>query len=112
NAIGIIGLSEGVQWILDRGVDSLWRHERELMAVMLEGIANIDGLTCFGPPTVDHRCGVFSVRIEGYDQPQALSDLLEAEYGILTRSGIHCAPLAHQTLSTDALGGTTRLSFG
>lgn len=112
NAIGIIGLSEGVQWILDRGVDALWRHERELMAAMLEGLADVEGLTCLGPPTLENRCGVFSVRIEGYDQPQTLSDVLEAEFGILTRSGIHCAPLAHQTIGTQALGGTTRLSFG
>ena len=37
---------------------------------------------------------------------------LEKEYGILTRSGVHCAPLAHKTIGTHGDGGTTRLSFG
>jgi selenocysteine lyase/cysteine desulfurase len=55
--------------------------------------------------------GVFSVRIDGYD-PHELSAILESHYGILTRSGIHCAPLAHETIGTASLGGTTRLSFG
>ena len=55
---------------------------------------------------------MFSIRIEGIEDPQALSNLLEQQYGILTRSGIHCAPLAHQTFNTHALGGMTRLSFG
>jgi selenocysteine lyase/cysteine desulfurase len=54
---------------------------------------------------------VFCVRVEGFE-PQALSDVLENEYGILTRSGMHCAPLAHKTIGTHGLGGTTRLSFG
>lgn len=115
NAIGIIGLSEGVQYILDQGIAKLWEHEQNLIRVMLDGLTDtgpIPGLTLLGPQGIKHRCGVFSVRIEGYDQPQTLSDVLERDYGILSRSGIHCAPLAHQTFSTHALGGTTRLSFG
>jgi len=32
--------------------------------------------------------------------------------GILTRSGLHCAPLAHNALGTSGRGGTTRFSFG
>jgi len=70
------------------------------------------GLRYFGPQGIKDRCGVFSVRIEGFDEPQELSDLLEREYGILTRSGIHCAPAAHAMLGTHAAGGTTRFSFG
>ena len=69
-------------------------------------------LTLYGPQGVDHRVGVFSIRIDGFDDPQKLSDVLEKDFGLLTRSGIHCAPLAHQTIGTSALGGTTRLSFG
>ena len=121
NAIGILGLSEGVQWLLDRGVEKLWRHEQSLIQTMVEGLHQwntpgngklIHGLTLYGPPGVAHRCGVFSVRVDGYDHPVALSDALEQEYGILTRSGVHCAPLAHQTVGTHALAGTTRFSFG
>jgi cysteine desulfurase / selenocysteine lyase len=115
NAIGIIGLSEGVKWILDQGVDQLWAHERELVRTMIEGLTDtgaMPGLRYFGPQGVKDRCGVFSVRIEGIDQPQALSDLLEQRYGILTRSGIHCAPLAHMTFGTHAVAGMTRFSFG
>ena len=85
---------------------------------MIEGLsdsAGTPGLTYFGPQGIRDRCGVFSVRVApgmGFDQPQTLSDLLESRYGILTRSGIHCAPLAHQTFKTHGLGGMTRFSFG
>jgi cysteine desulfurase / selenocysteine lyase len=51
------------------------------------------------------------VRLDGYE-PQELSAALEASFGILTRSGIHCAPLAHEAIGTASLGGTTRFSFG
>jgi len=115
NAIGIIGLSEGVQWVLNRGVDAIWQHERGLMQAMLQGLSEpqaVPGLVLFGPQGVKHRCGVFSIRIDGLDHPQELSDLLERDYGILTRSGIHCAPLAHRTFGTHAVGGMTRFSFG
>lgn len=115
NAIGIIGLSEGVKWILDRGVDKLWEHEQSLIRAMIGGLTDewsTPGLTLYGPQTVKNRCGVFSIRIDGINHPQELSDLLEQDFGLLTRSGIHCAPLAHQTLGTHSLHGTTRLSFG
>ncbi len=115
NAIGIIGLSEGVQWILDKGIDKVWLHEFELMKMMVEGLSDngdLPGLTYFGPQGVAHRCGVFSIRIEGFDNPQTLSDLLEEQYGILTRSGIHCAPLAHELFGTRDRLGMTRFSFG
>lgn len=115
NAIGIIGLSEGVKWILDRGIDAIWKHECDLIRTMIGGLnedGSMPGLTYFGPQGVKDRCGVFSVRIAGIDQPQGLSDILEQQFGILTRSGIHCAPLAHQTFGTHEIGGMTRLSFG
>ena len=113
NAIGIIGLSEGVAWLLDRGVDKVWKHEQQLTAAMLQGLARCgQRLSLFGPPGLEHRSAVFSVRVAGIDQPQHLSDRLEQEAGILTRPGIHCAPLAHQTVGTYERGGTTRLSFG
>jgi len=115
NAIGIIGLSEGVKYILDKGIEKIWAHEQQLMRIMIEGLSeygDMPGLNWYGPQGVKNRCGVFAVRVEGYDQPQTLSDVLESRYGILTRSGIHCAPLAHQTFGTHQIGGMTRFSFG
>jgi selenocysteine lyase/cysteine desulfurase len=115
NTIGIIGLSEGVRYVLERGVESIWEHERGLIATMIESLTEwgeMPGFNLYGPPTVKDRCGVFSVRIEGCDDPKDLADLLESRYGILTRPGLHCAPGAHQTIGSARFGGTTRFSFG
>jgi len=114
NTIGIIGLSEGVNHILQRGVRNIWAHEQSLIKTMIESLTEwgeMPGLTLYGPQTVKDRCGVFSVGIDGLD-PHELSAILESEYGILTRSGLHCAPGAHATIGSTPRGGTTRLSFG
>jgi cysteine desulfurase family protein len=113
NAIGLIGLSEGVRWVAERGVSALWQHERELVRTLLDELTHdMPGLTLYGPRTLEHRCGVFSVRVDGFARPVDLSNALEQRFGILTRPGIHCAPLAHKTVGSFALGGTTRMSFG
>jgi cysteine desulfurase family protein len=116
NTPGILGLSAGIQYILDRGIEKMAAHERTLIDAFVTGIADADlpGLRVYGPltPGGGGRCGVFSVRIDGYDKPQDLANVLEQQFGILTRAGLHCAPGAHRTIDTLPLGGTTRLSFG
>ncbi|HUB26400.1 MAG TPA: aminotransferase class V-fold PLP-dependent enzyme [Tepidisphaeraceae bacterium] len=111
NAIGIIGLSEGVAWVMDQTVEKLAAHDRSLLKVFLDDTDNVDGLTCFGPPRIEDRVGVISIRVDGLE-PQELAAVLESSFGILTRAGLHCAPLAHQSIGTLNSGGTTRLSFG
>ena len=64
-----------------------------------------------GPRDVAHRSGVFSVNVDGFQSPSALAEALEANFGLLTRPGMHCDPLAHQTIGTHP-AGACRLSFG
>lgn len=110
NAVGIAGLLASLRWIEQRGVAALREHERGLMRRMIAGLDATRGLRWFGPRDVELRAGVFSVQIAGLE-PAELAALLE-EHGILARSGLHCAPLAHRTIGTDGAGGTTRLSLG
>ena len=111
NAIGIAGLAEGVRWVAERTVAKLYEHEMDLVRTFIDGASDVEGLTYHGPQGVRDRIGVFSVRVDGYDAHE-LAVVLETSYGILTRPGIHCAPLAHAALGTADCGGTTRLSFG
>ena len=111
NAIGIAGLSEGVQWVIDQTVEKLHGQELDLVRTFIDGVSDIEGLTYFGPQGVRNRLGVFSVRVADFS-PTQLAAALENDYGILTRPGLHCAPLIHAALGTTAAGGTARLSFG
>lgn len=113
NALGIVGLSEGIAWLQSKGIDNLRAHEVKLIRLMLDRLTDCDsmpGLHLYGSVDAGTRCGVFSVRHEQYT-PDKLAQLLENEFGLLTRSGLHCAPLAHKTFGTDKFGGTVRLSF-
>ena len=111
NAIGIVGLNEGLKWITSQTIEKLVAEDRERAKVFLTGIEGIEGLTCHGPAGAADRIALFSISIDGYE-PQELSAILETRFGILTRAGIHCAPLAHAALGTADRGGTTRFSFG
>ncbi|HWB55004.1 MAG TPA: aminotransferase class V-fold PLP-dependent enzyme [Tepidisphaeraceae bacterium] len=110
NAIGIAGLDAGLDWILDRTVEKIAAHERELVGTFLDGIDGVPELKLLGPPGVKNRLGVFSMRVDAYE-PLELAAILETSYGILTRAGLHCAPHIHKTIGTLDTGGTTRLSF-
>lgn len=111
NAIGIAGLAAGVAYLLDRGIDTLRRHEEGFCERFMAEVGAMEHVTLFGPRRMADRVGVFSIRVDGYE-PAELSAALEAGFGVLTRSGLHCAPLAHRTIGTYDRGGTTRLSFG
>ena len=111
NAIGIAGLSAGVEWVLNKTVKTLFEHDQMLCRTFMECAENVDGLRYLGPQGIRDRMGVFSVQVGNYE-PLQLAQRLENEFGILTRPGLHCAPLAHKHLGTVNAGGTTRLSFG
>ena len=110
NAIGIAGLSEGVAWLLARGVANVRAHDVELCEAFLAATEGVDGLRVYGPRNVSDRSGVFSVNVAGLE-PMQLAAELEGRFGILTRPGLHCAPLAHRAIGTFPKG-TCRLSFG
>ncbi|TWT40339.1 putative cysteine desulfurase [Phycisphaerae bacterium RAS1] len=115
NAVGLAGLLAALRWIHTESVAALAQRESALAARMLNGLERLQrenrAVHYFGPRDPDCRVAVFSVLIDGLE-PAELSALLETHYGLLTRSGLHCAPLAHRTIGTDSRGGTCRLSFG
>jgi len=110
NAIGLAGLGEAAAFVLDRGVSAIRAHDVRLSELFMELTDGAEALAVYGPRDTDLRAGVFSVNIAGTG-PGELSGRLESQYGLLTRPGVHCAPLAHETIGTHPQG-TCRLSFG
>ncbi|MEG2864421.1 MAG: aminotransferase class V-fold PLP-dependent enzyme, partial [Eggerthellaceae bacterium] len=82
----------------------------------IDGLREIDNLEkpsrvrIAGPLNSEQRVGVFSLDFIGRDNAEA-TFLLEQDYGILTRCGLHCSPSAHKTLGTFPQG-SVRFSFG
>ena len=111
NALGIAGLQAALKWIERETLPALHAHAKKLSERFIGVCESIPGVRLYGPADSDRRVPVFSVTVEGME-PAEVSALMESEFGILTRSGLHCAPFAHQTIGTSEQGGTTRLSFG
>lgn len=114
NTMGILGLGAGVGWLLERGVHTLRTHERALTARLIEGLASIPGVRVLGPLDPSARVGTVSL-VQDRLAPVELSRVLEERHGVISRSGLHCAPLAHRGLGTTADAarlGATRFSLG
>lgn len=110
NTPGIAGLNEGVKYILEIGIENIRRKEDELTKYMLEKLSNIDGVEIYGSMNIEERMPVISFNYMEYD-PSEVSYILDKEFDIATRPGIHCAPLAHKYLKTIDKGGTVRVSL-
>jgi cysteine desulfurase family protein len=110
NMPGIAGLGAGVEYLLRRGVQDVQAHERRLLELFLEGLAEQPGITIYGPPGAQARTGVLSLNVAGLSCSEAGS-ALEDRFALATRVGLHCAPLAHRSLGTFPQG-TVRFSWG
>lgn len=110
NLPGIIGLSAALTYLKSKGLDQIRTKELSLANQFIAGISDLPGARLVGPGESIRRCPIVSVDFPGLDNAE-IAFLLEAEYGILTRCGLHCAPMAHQTLGTFP-AGTIRFSFG
>jgi len=110
NVPGLAGLAAGVQFVLERGVETIARHERELLQHLESELAHLPGITVYAPPIDDRRVGVLSFQVAGYSSEE-VAMLLDEHFCIAVRGGLHCAPLVHQRLGTLDTG-TVRVSVG
>lgn len=110
NTPGIAGLGAGVEFILETGIDNIRKHEEALSQYMIDEILKIDGVKLYGPKSAEDRAAVIAINIKDLDSGE-VTFRLDREFGIATRSGIHCAPLAHKSIGT-LKQGAVRFSLG
>ncbi|MBY5979424.1 aminotransferase class V-fold PLP-dependent enzyme [Ferrimonas balearica] len=109
NMPGIAGLGAAAHWLSQTGINTLAAHKRALVARFYRLGAQVPGLITYVPPEHIHT-GTVSFNLAGVS-PSALADWLSERRGIALRVGLHCAPLAHQSLGTFP-EGTVRFSVG
>lgn len=110
NTPGIAGLGAGIQYILSKGQQKLLCQQLRLEKMFLDALSQIKNVTIYGPERLEERIGIISINIKDHDSSY-ISNILSENYGIATRGGLHCAPLAHQTIGTFHQG-TVRFSPG
>jgi cysteine desulfurase family protein len=109
NAVGIAGLGAAVSSLNDFGIQNVLIHERQLMSMLREGLREMPNITVYGPEDPDESLGVLSLNVADIPCEEA-GVLLERDFSILTRTGLHCSPAAHHTLGTFEQGAV-RFSF-
>ena len=76
-----------------------------------DGLREIDGILLYGQDELADHIAVLSFNIDGMEALNT-GTLLDGEYNIACRTGLHCAPLVHEQLGTDKIGGTVRIGIG
>lgn len=110
NVVAIAGLQAACDWLAQVNPAEILRHERELTMQLVEGLANVEKVKLYVNPDPNQQTGIVSFRIDGYTA-QEVAMILDQNYNIAVRGGIHCAPFAHRFLGT-LPHGTVRVSFG
>ncbi len=103
NLPGIAGLNAGIKYILNKGTKSIYSHEKKLLEIFIDEIEKNAKIKIYGPEDIDDRCGVVPLNVEGIDSSE-VAFMLDTQYGIAVRPGLHCAPLAHKTIGTEKIG--------
>jgi len=110
NTPGIAGLKAGIEFIEKTRLENIRNHELKLAEMFINGLKKIEDINIHGPADIQKQAPTISITYKNQDLGQ-LSFLLDDKYGIMTRSGLHCAPYAHKTIGTFP-EGTLRFSIG
>ena len=98
NITGIAGLLEGIRYVSSVGTETILRHERRLIRLLGSGLGRAPGVEPFLSADPAAQSGVLSFRVKGIDCEEIGRKAGERE--IALRTGLHCAPLAHETAGT------------
>ncbi|MCR1934946.1 aminotransferase class V-fold PLP-dependent enzyme [Clostridium tepidum] len=110
NTPGIAGLLAGIEYINKEGLNTIKEREEYLCKEFINGLLNIKSIKIYGPLDASLRTATISINSSKIDNSE-LGFLLDNEFGIMVRTGLHCAPLAHKTIGSFPQG-TLRFSFG
>ena len=103
NMPGIAGLLAGVEYVLEKGTDAIFRQADAYARTFYEGVRNLPGIQVYGDFEAALRTPVVALNLKDYDSA-AVADELMQRFDIAVRSGGHCAPLMHKALKTGKQG--------
>jgi cysteine desulfurase family protein len=111
NLPGIAGLNAGVKWIEDQGMQGIHAKEIQLLKKLRDGLREIDGVTMYCQDDLRNHIAVLPFNIEGIEAAN-VGTMLDVDFNIACRTGLHCAPLVHEQLGTDKIHGAVRFGLG
>jgi selenocysteine lyase/cysteine desulfurase len=111
NLVGVAALWAGQDWLDSNGVEGVHAREMRLAARLVEGLRAIHGVTVYCCESLDRHLPTVTMNVDGMDAGD-VGTMLDVDHNIAVRTGLHCAPLAHEQLGTVAIHGAVRFSIG
>ncbi|HNS50820.1 MAG TPA: aminotransferase class V-fold PLP-dependent enzyme, partial [Anaerolineae bacterium] len=111
NVAGIAGLHAGLKWIEARGLESIHAQEMRLAQTLRDGLASIPGVILYCLEGLDNHIAVLAFNVQGMDAGD-VGTMLDVDYDIACRTGLHCAPLVHEQMGTAQIRGAVRFGIG
>jgi len=110
NTVGLAGLTAGIEFLQGETIGKVHEKEMGLTRTFLQGARDIPDLKVYGSLDEKRQTSTVSFNITGQSQSEA-GFILDEEYDIMCRVGLHCAPSAHRTIGTFP-DGTIRFGMG
>jgi cysteine desulfurase family protein len=111
NTLGIAGLNAGIKWIQKMDMDKLHEHEMLLTTRLRDGLKDVEGVTLYCQDDLSGHISVFLFNINGFEAMNT-GTMLDVDYNIACRTGLHCAPLVHKQLGLIDIHGGVRFGIG
>jgi cysteine desulfurase family protein len=111
NILGVAGLQAGLKWIKKKRLNNIHEQEMKLTAMLRDGLKDIEGVTLYCQDDLKDHISIFLFNIDGLEALNTAT-ILDVDYNIACRSGLHCAPLVHEQLGTDKIRGAVRFGIG
>ena len=111
NIMGIAGLHAGVEWIERKGLAAIDAHEMRLMRRLVEGLRDIPGVSLYCQDDLTDHIAVMAFNVDGFEAGNT-GTILDVDYNIACRTGLHCAPMVHEQLGLDKMHGAVRFGIG
>ena len=99
NLPAIAALGEGVRFTMEN-LKSFSEHLVSYTTHLIDGLNKIPNVTVYSTP---NPAGIVSFSVGGKESGE-VADLLNSDYDVAVRGGLHCAPLMHKFLGTDECG--------
>ncbi|MBS7615915.1 cysteine desulfurase [Candidatus Bathyarchaeota archaeon] len=106
NICGGVGLMAAIKYLETLGMENVEAHECRLTEYAIKRLHECRKVTVYGPENASKRCGIIPFNVEGFSSHDIA--LFLDNYGIMIRSGFHCAQPLHQRLK---LPSSARASF-
>lgn len=106
NVAGAVGLAAAIEYLKNLGMNNVSEHEKHLTEYTVKRLQECSSISIYGPRDASIRSGIVAFNIKGYE-PHDTALILDS-YGIMVRSGLHCAQPLHQRLK---ISSSVRASF-